>query len=158
MNETTQFKLTAQQKRRVLARGRPIAIALACSLYVGALLTNALLDGTGVGHVRGIEILLTGWVGLVTLNFAWLANPLFLSALVTHCSGNYKLAAGLAGAAALVALRSFKGFDGHGFFPSYERDQLEIGFYLWLAALVVFASWAVTTLILSMEVEGESAT
>ena len=35
----------------------------------------------------GLEILLTGWLGLIVLMFAWLANPFFLYAAVRQLSG-----------------------------------------------------------------------
>lgn len=47
-------------------------------LWLASLSFTGLVLYAGQRELNGIEILATGWLGLLALNFAWLANPLFL--------------------------------------------------------------------------------
>ena len=55
--------------------------------------------------VEGYRILLTGWYGLMVLQVAWLANPLFAAAVIAAFRHRPRLAAGLAAAAFGIGLR-----------------------------------------------------
>jgi hypothetical protein len=156
MDQATPFESAPPPKHRVLlSRGRLVVSFAAAALYASSLLSNALLEPDGVNHVRGIVVLMTGWVGVLSLNLSWYANPLFFAAMGAQSTGKYKLAAGFAVAALALGLQSLAGFNGGGFFPSYGRQQLELGFYVWLAALFIFALWTVVALGISDEVERE---
>lgn len=72
----------------------------------------------------GFEILITGWLGLIAWQPAWLANPFYVLALITYGSKNsYRLGS----IAFILAL----------FSPFILVEKLLIGFYLWLASIAV---------------------
>lgn len=81
------------------------------------------------------------------ITFAWLANPLYLFALISTRAGKFKKAAVLTALALGLGAQSF-------FFSRYPQDEggvnvwgvdyLGIGFYLWMvsiATLLLYAIW-----------------
>lgn len=82
----------------------------------------------------GAEVLATGWIALPVLSIAWLANPLFLTALCIVSFGR-KSGVGFAIAAAVVSLDTFR-FNDIGF-PTGGSDIYGYGFgvVLWFVAI-----------------------
>ena len=121
--------------------GEKIALSVVGALYLTSLFLHAAIDPSGASHVAGYQVLFTAWAGVIFGNLEWLANPLLMGGLLAYKFRKYQVAGALAGFAVLVACQSFFGFDGHQYFPSYAARQLELGFYVWLIALIVFAAW-----------------
>lgn len=101
------------------------------------------------GHppLRGIDILLTGWMGVVFLEFGWYANPFFWGACVAVAAGRERLALGLSLVAFALGLTAFttRGwvFDESELTPI---RSLGPGFGMWLSAIsgmVAISGWAV---------------
>ena len=88
--------------------------------------------------VEGYRILLTGWYGLMVLQVAWLANPLFAAAVIAAIRHRPRLAAGLAAAAFGIGLLSFTATNWIAHHAYMER--LGAGFYVWMAAFLVLAT------------------
>lgn len=86
--------------------------------------------------LSGLALLGQGWFGLLMLNPAWLANPLYAFAAVQLARRRYGRAAGFGGAALACALCSL--FTKHWYFNEATATPiagLGIGFYVWLLAL-----------------------
>lgn len=86
--------------------------------------------------LSGLALLGQGWFGLLTLNPAWLANPLYLFAAVQFARRRDGRAAAFGGAALACALCSF--FTKDWYFNEAKATPiagLGIGFYVWLLAL-----------------------
>ena len=132
------------RKNRKVSKGQPshlpigakIAIVIVIAAYSASLFLNALLEPSGQDHVPGWGALAFGVAGVFSGNFAWFANPLFLSSLLALQVSGVRRALQLSMAASAIACQSFVGFNGGGFFPTYSRNQLEFGFYVWLASLI----------------------
>ncbi|WP_422019931.1 hypothetical protein [Pyruvatibacter mobilis] len=88
--------------------------------------------------VEGYRILLTGWYGLMVLQLAWLANPLFAAAAIAAFRHRPRLAFGLAAAAFGIGLLSFTATNWIAHHAYIER--LGAGFYVWMAAFLVLAA------------------
>jgi hypothetical protein len=88
--------------------------------------------------VEGYRILLTGWYGLMVLQVAWLANPLFAAAAIAAIRHRPRLAFGLAAAAFGIGLLSFTATNWIAHHAYIER--LGAGFYVWMAAFLVLAA------------------
>jgi hypothetical protein len=110
----------------------PVAIA---AVWAASLALPAV---EAAGRVfSGLDLLLRGWEGAPRGVYAWFANPLFVIALVASFSKRDAAATVLAGLAAVLGATSFFTEDLlRSRMSSVPRIQLEIGFYVWLAALV----------------------
>lgn len=114
-------------------------LGVALILYLGSLGFAGLhlVDGD---TVKGWHLLLWGWYGILILQIPWLANLLFFPAITSAARGRFK-SAGLFGGAAfmvgLLSLRSSIWMTGHT-----PIDKLGPGFYMWMAAFLVMASFA----------------
>lgn len=71
--------LDKQKKRFSLSAKNLCWISLA--LWLASLPLTGFVIYAGQKETKGIEILAIGWLGLLMLNFAWLANPVFLVTL-----------------------------------------------------------------------------
>lgn len=148
----------SRARRLIIAR---FAVLLSIALYVASCRLPALMLHTGgdvygkdlkpnwrwQGHesLLGVELLLTGWFGLMMGNFAVLANPaLWLSWLLLWTRHN-RGATMCALAALAFAIFTFElsvrpyYFDEAGVKLGY-LESLEMGFVCWLASMVVIAA------------------
>ncbi|RTL22191.1 MAG: hypothetical protein EKK52_06400 [Burkholderiales bacterium] len=102
------------------------------------------------GHrsLRGIEVLLSGWMGPVLLEFGWYANPCFLAACVALAVGRERIALGSSLVALLLGLTSFATtgwvFDEAELTPI---RGLGAGFGLWLCAIALLAAFSVVVVV-----------
>ena len=91
-----------------------------------------LVDGDAV---FGWRLLLTAWYGILILELAWLANPIFLAGLILLLRGHDR-AAGIMGISAfavgLLSLRSRIWIANHT-----HIEDLGAGFLVWMAAFAV---------------------
>lgn len=74
--------------------------------------------------IYGFEILYTGWLGFIAFQPAWLANPLYILALMTYGSRISHIFATLSLFIALIS-------------PLIFVIKLLIGFYVWLGSIIV---------------------
>jgi hypothetical protein len=98
------------------------------------------------GSLWGYEILPMGVLGVLLGMFAWLANPLMLIALLLAVFRRRRAAMVLSVPAVALGLQSYA-LDGIPFNESSTGpdtlnvvDHLGLGFYLWMASLLVFAA------------------
>ncbi|HEX4302694.1 MAG TPA: hypothetical protein VHZ78_07870 [Rhizomicrobium sp.] len=97
----------------------------------------------------GLDMLERGWLGLLTLNFAWWANILGFAAFVIAVAGGApRPATTLALSGFVFGLQSFTydGRPGAGDWHTLPVDHLAIGFYVWegfflLLALSQWRAW-----------------
>lgn len=101
---------------------------------------------------RGFTLLLMGWLGFFAGQFAWLANPLWLAAVVAGFYGRDSWSLGLSAAALLAALLSLQ--LRRKAIPRDEGGVMQgllhrprVGFYLWLAAMGLAAAAALVRFI-----------
>jgi hypothetical protein len=116
---------------------RQIVVTLSIGLYLGSLLLPA-LEFEKRTPVSGVVVLAYGWLGAVTMNLAWLANPMYVAALVSIATKR-NVAAGICSAVSLcLGLMSFSAkewwFDESGGVPI---TGLGIAFYLWMASFAL---------------------
>lgn len=126
-----------QRPRSALALG---ALWLAAVLYVVSLNLPALLFAAHE-PVSGGSLLAIGWMGFMGGQFAWFANPLWLTAAVFTGTRRYRLAAWFSLAAVLLAQHSFSA--RHYYFNEAESTPiagLGTAFWVWVAALSVSAA------------------
>lgn len=105
-------------------------LVLSIALYVIALfLPSAEISDfeRGIPEIHsGFDLLTMGWMGILALQFSWLANPFYMLALVTYGS---KSSSTWNTAALVFVLCSF--------LPSkYPVNYLLPGYYLWLASVL----------------------
>ena len=107
---------------------KTVCIFLSLFLYVLALILPAAVIPdfeTGVSNrSNGLSLLLSGWMGLIRFQPAWIANPLYVITLLTYGS---KGCSSFGYAALLLAL----------FSPFVIVTHLLIGFYVWIASIIV---------------------
>lgn len=105
--------------------------------YIGSLFLPA-FEFAQEPSVGGLQVLLLGWLGLLTLNPAWLANPLFFVALYSTIIGKYRRARFLSACAVLLGSMSLLAKEWY-FDESRGTPILRLGpaFYLWMASLVI---------------------
>ncbi|MCO6057233.1 hypothetical protein NG726_11180 [Pseudomonas sp. MOB-449] len=60
---------------------RSVALVASLTLYAGSLFLPA-IEFVKVKPVFGAEVLAVGWLGVITLRFAWFANPAFVLAAI----------------------------------------------------------------------------
>lgn len=88
--------------------------------------------------VAGWRLLLTAWYGLLVLQVAWLANPLFIVALVLAARRRPQAARVLAAGAFGIGLFSF---TADIWIANHVRiTGLGAGFYVWMAAFALLAA------------------
>lgn len=90
----------------------------------------------------GLRILVLGWMGILVGQFAWLANPLWVVGLCLLAFRKWSAAAIVSGLSLLFALNTLALFVMP--LPADEASvnktslvQFRIGFYFWLASLVL---------------------
>ena len=96
--------------------------------------------------VEGYRILLTGWYGLMVLQVAWLANPLFAAAVIAAIRHRPRLAAGLAAALSMGDLGVVALFAD----PDFATLPLQIYRLMGAYRMEAAAAAALLLLILSM--------
>ncbi|QDP72109.1 hypothetical protein FOG18_05765 [Legionella israelensis] len=109
---------------------KTFCIFLSFFLYVISLfLPSAVIPNFERGFpetIYGYEILVSGWMGLISLQPAWLANPVYIIELLTYGSvSSYRLGV----AAIILAL----------FSPFILTEKLLAGYYIWLFSFVILA-------------------
>jgi len=113
------------------------------AVWAAALLMPAVVVQGGQAF-NGFAVLSRGWQGFDAGVYAWLANPLFLIALVLCWLRFYEFAGILAGVGSVLALTSFAAAgiarDAGAAVPDLS---LSAGFYLWLLAQLglLASSW-----------------
>ncbi|MBK6608389.1 MAG: hypothetical protein KBF99_17750 [Leptospiraceae bacterium] len=92
----------------------------------------------------GFEILLFGWMGIFTLNFAWFANLFYGLALALFILSKKRLAFMISILGAIIALDAFRieylyGSDisGTSFPIAIAITSFGLGFYFWLTAIYI---------------------
>ena len=93
---------------------------------------------SGEGIV-GYWVLVTGWIGVIFIQFAWYANPINLLALLL-ARDNPQIALLLSILALIIASGTF-GFYEIPTGINYEKvfiKEFGLGFYVWYAAQVFF--------------------
>jgi hypothetical protein len=90
-------------------------------------------------EMRGVELLLLGWGSLLMWKFAWLANPLFIAALLSARKFPRSALVG-SGLALLLAALEFPYVESVGFDSGRDIEASRVigvgpGAYLWLTSL-----------------------
>ncbi len=125
---------------------------ISLGLWLASLPFTGLVLYAGQRELRGIEILAMGWLGLLMLNFAWLANPIFL--LILSRISARKKSVGMAAICILLAFDTVRLSrmllnEGGGASSVYGYGW---GAILWFAAMCLGLAAAGT---LEMERESE---
>jgi hypothetical protein len=119
-------------------------IAATVGLWAVSLALPALRVGGGPA-LRGVEVLSRGWQAFDAGVYAWLANPLFVTAAVLCWQRLHRAAGVFAGIACVLAMTSFAAADvaARGGAPVPEF-AFQGGFYVWLAShfALLLCSWA----------------
>ncbi len=95
----------------------------------------------------GLQILAIGWLGVLVGQFAWLANPLWMAGMLFFVFRKWMVTLIFSGPALLFALNTLTMFvtelpaDEAGI-NTFHLVRLRIGFYLWLASLLVLFAGA----------------
>lgn len=129
-------------------------LGLSVILFVAACLLPAMemkKPNGATEQVPGFLLLLIGFMGLIVLQFAWLANLLLLAGAITLCVGARRPAAICGRLAVLLSLQTLMllGSQMPSDAPSSQWETWHrpcIGFYLWVASMVCltvpqFCSW-----------------
>lgn len=115
-------------------------MALPVALYIVSL-TQPAIYVANQPHVEGNYLLVWGWFGFFTLNFAWMANPLLIGAWIVLNKQDYRKAAKLSGIAAALSLMTFTTsrwlVSENGSVPV---EGFGPGAYAWLAAIAITAA------------------
>ncbi|MGS0894275.1 hypothetical protein ACVBGC_17360 [Burkholderia stagnalis] len=88
--------------------------------------------------LTGMSVLMQGWWGLFMLNPAWLANPLYVVAVVQLARSRYARAGQFSGAAIACALCSL--LTTKWYFNEADATPITrfgVAFYIWLVAQLV---------------------
>lgn len=105
-------------------------------LYAGSIFLPALILKGSV--VRGTTVLAFGWWGLLALNVAWVANPLYGCALIHAIATSYQRARWRCALALLLSGQSWfaqKWWYHEGWGTPIE--SLGSGYYLWTLSMLV---------------------
>lgn len=114
-----------------------LCIATAICTYISSLFVTSLFTNTG--EILGVWVLITGWLGIIFFQLAWLANPLNLIAILI-AKERPKLSILLSAIAILLASKTFLLFE----IPagiSLEKiyiTELGSGFFLWYFSNILF--------------------
>lgn len=107
---------------------RTVSVVISSILYLSALLSpSAIIPNFEIGTPEvwyGYQIMYTGYLGLVSFQPAWFANPFYLLALYKL---NSKISIRITCAAIILALCA----------PLIFVSDLLIGYYLWIISFVV---------------------
>ena len=117
-----------------------IVLMVTVFFYVLSLFLPAILFHSH-DSLPGYHILAWGWWGVLSLNFAWFANPCYLFSMYYYHSKNYKLAGILSLVAVCLALMSLlakKWWFNEG--NSTAIAGLGSGFYIWFVSLLILFS------------------
>ena len=128
--------------------GRREIVGIAASCYVAACFAPVLRfdqieNATRPPQImKGYEALLLGWQGIFVGNFAWTANVLLLASAVLLLTSHARAAAICAGIALVVGLQTLmllgaRVIADEGGVTHMTMSRLYIGFYLWIASIVV---------------------
>ncbi|MBR8061022.1 hypothetical protein [Burkholderia dolosa] len=121
-----------------LARVRREAVLwTSIALYVASLFLPAMYFERE-SPLTGMSVLAQGWWGLLMLNPSWLANPLYVIAVVMFARRRYTCAAPFAGTAVACALCSL--LTTKWYFNEADATpirSLGIAFYMWAIAPMV---------------------
>lgn len=115
---------------------RESVLAASMALYVASLLLPAMYFEREA-PLTGMSLLAQGWWGLLMLNPAWLANPLYVVAVVQFARRRYARAALCAAAAVACALCSL--LTTKWYFNEADATpirSLGIAFYTWAIAQI----------------------
>ena len=134
-------------------------LLLSVGLFVACLFTHAYYAPSHSEHPLGLELLVTGWSGLIFFGIsAWLANPLLLFGWFACHLGRYDVSAVLS----LVALGFMLSFLRIETIPLDEAinyakiTSYGLGYWLWLAsAVVLFAASIVGLLAILLKRRGK---
>ena len=110
--------------------------------YVASLFSPASTDPHGF---IGLQILFLGWIGLLTADFAWLANIFIVISFTLNLNKAFRPALFLSLLACLVALQSFSGVP-----VSYSNGTTAPGlaFYLWEASFIFLSIYSLRQILL----------
>jgi len=135
-----------------VSRDWPLLLGIAL-VWAASLALPALAAGGRV--FVGLEMLLDGWQGLERGVYAWLANPLFVAALVCALLARNVIAAGLSIAALVLGGTSiFVESALRERMTSVPEIELRVGFYLWMVALAALCLRTLTRAVASDGREG----
>ncbi len=115
-------------------------VALVFWLFSLALVVFATPSSPEPNLIRGIEVLLTGWVATVTFyTIAWCANPLFLLTILRILGRRKTSPIGFAVLSVLVAMDTFRFAKAHVPSAGYMPDVYAYGWgcFMWFAALLL---------------------
>ena len=115
-------------------------LSISLLLYLFALFFDGALMSGG-RHMPALQMLLYGPWGMPFGLYQWFANPLLAVAILAH--QRFRRMALVCGLAALYLAASSFGIDRLPDSQSYDfnaRTGFGVGFYLWLAAIVVFCA------------------
>jgi hypothetical protein len=114
-----------------------VAIVASLALFIASLAMPA-LEFTDHAPVRGYFTLLWGWLGMITRDFPWVANPFYFVALVFALAGMRSLGqlfSILAFGMGLLSLNAREWwFNTGSATPIY---QLGLAFHFWMASFLV---------------------
>lgn len=112
-----------------------LVVLVSLAVYLGSLFLPV-FEFQSHSPVQGFEVLLLGWLGLLALNPAWLANPAFFVSLVLLLIRKYRSASIFSFCAVLLGLASFFAKDWY-FDESSGTPITGLGtaFYVWMASL-----------------------
>ncbi len=116
---------------------RNVLATLACALYVYALLQPALLFEQH-DALQGFEVLMLGWLGVLSADFAWFANPMFALSLVFLLLGHPRKSAATSAvgfAIGLLAVFAKEWWFNEG--SGTPIKGLGSAYYVWMASFVV---------------------
>ncbi len=112
--------------------------------YTLSLFLPSIVEIGGTDQGLGFVILIIGWMGVFIFMFAWLANPLLLTALICIRFKKYTASAVLSLAAFILSLQSyaFHGEPTEGPGPG-NPTYLGIGFYVWVLSIVCILIYSI---------------
>ena len=117
---------------------RIVVVVAIAGLWLVSLILPAALAGDEI--VRGFHVLLIGAVGILMLQFAWLANLLLVPAVILLAldRGTRRWRIGIAVALVLLALNALT-WNRMYYDNSSVPVQWMSGYYVWLAAMALAA-------------------
>jgi hypothetical protein len=127
--------MTAQPFVRVFLKA--VAISVSVALYALSLRHPALLFSDHP-PLTGFSVLAAGWCGALSLDFAWYANPAWLTAIICLLLGKVRVARIFSGASILLGLLSFTTKEWW-FNEGSPTAILSLGlaFYIWMSSLTI---------------------